>query len=643
MKKPFKAYSGSEPYVFVCYSHDDAGDVYPELTRLKSDGFHIWYDEGIEPGLSWRDEVALAVSECSLFLFLVSPRSVTSPFCIQELNHALSYERQVLAVHLEETQLPPGMELSLTDKQAIIRDDYAEPDYRKKLSDGLNSFLLDIVPAEETDPVSLADGNSSIAILPFINRGGTQDGEYLSDGIADELIHGMSQFKNLRIVSGFAFRNQNLDVRNIGRRFKVQSVLDGSVQQFGDRIRINVRLTDTTDGSMIWSHRYDQQLQDIFEIQDNVASATLQALQVNLSVSDKPTLEVGTHNIDAYDAYLLGTYEKRKDQRSSYEQAIEYFTRATQIDSNFSRAFYQLGICYWEMTVYRGQDTEIIKRAERAFEKAKALLYVPSVPWSHVQRRLHPETRPSQRELALEALELIRTRNTDWRNFEYAQLGRCLGSAGFYQSSFDYLRKYSSDINEVSSKIESLENDTQSLLPVLNRFGEAIDFLTNQLESRPDDLLARQSRAMLFSRTRQFGKAAEDIQLLSGLTRTDFVSFYDLFWQDRLQDARKHFEKILQDDKLPLRFMFWGCAMMGEIEKSIEYMELSAERGAPIFNIRVLLNNAVPPDKVAEVEAHSRYQRFLGNHGIDANWCSELSNLVNDVTEITGIHVNPYG
>jgi tetratricopeptide (TPR) repeat protein len=295
------------------------------------------------------------------------------------------------------------------------------------------------------------------------------------------------------------------------------------------------------------------------------------------------------------------------------------------------------------MTVYRGLDTEIIKKAERAFEKAKALHYVPSVPWIHVQRRLHPEIRPSQRELAIEALDLIKSRNTDWRNFEYAQLGRCLGSAGFYQSSFDCLRKYSSDINEVSSKIESLENDTQSLLPVLNRFGEAIDLLTNQLESRPDDLLARQSRAMLFSRTRQFGKAAEDIRFLSGLTQTDFVSFYDLFWQDRPEDARKHFEKILLDDKLPLRFRFWGCAMMAEIEQSIEYMELSAERGAPIFNIRVLFNSAVPPNTVAEVEAHPRYQRFLENHGIDAHWSSELSDLVNDVTEITGIHVNPYG
>ena len=83
--------------------------------------------------------------------------------------------------------------------------------------------------------------------------------------------------------------------------------------------------------------------------------------------------------------------------------------------------------------------------------------------------------------------------------------------------------------------------------------------------------------------------------------------------------------------------------MMGQIEQSIENMELSATRGAPIFNIRVLLNSAISREKVAELEAHSRYQRFLERCGIDANWCAELSDLVNDVTETTGIHVSPYG
>ena len=190
--------------------------------------------------------------------------------------------------------------------------------------------------------------------------------------------------------------------------------------------------------------------------------------------------------------------------------------------------------------------------------------------------------------------------------------------------------------------MDSVENDTRSLLPVLNRFAEAIESLTRRLESRPDDMLARQGRAMLFSRTKQFGKAEEDIRPLADKPHFEFVSFYQLYWQNRLEDAQRHFDKILQDDNLPLRFRFWSCSMMGQIEQAIGYMESSAERGAPIFNIRVMLNNAVPKNRIAEVEANPRFHRFLGSFDIDADWCSELSVLVNDVTGITGIHVDSY-
>jgi tetratricopeptide (TPR) repeat protein len=295
------------------------------------------------------------------------------------------------------------------------------------------------------------------------------------------------------------------------------------------------------------------------------------------------------------------------------------------------------------MTVYHGLDTGLIEKAGMAFKKARDLGYVPDVPWVHVERRLHPERRPSQRALATEALQLIRSRSTQWRDFEYVQLGRCLGSAGFYQASFDYLSRYTTCSHEIPSKMESVKNDTRSLLPVLNRFGEAIESLTSQLESEPDDLSARQGRAMLYSRTGQHRLAEQDIQLLPATTQTEFVVFYQLYWQERMQEAHELFDKVLQDDKLPLRFRFWGCSLMGQIEQAIENIEMSASRGAPVFNIRVLLNSALPRDRAVEVEAHPRFQRYLEDNGIDNDWRTELAGFANDVTEITGIHVSSHG
>ncbi|MCZ6887981.1 MAG: toll/interleukin-1 receptor domain-containing protein, partial [Gammaproteobacteria bacterium] len=141
MQRPFPAYQGDEPYVFVSYAHDDAPVVYPEISRLRDQGFNIWYDEGIEPGSSWRDEIALSLSQCSAWLFFVSPRSVVSANCEQELNFALSRERKMLCVHLEPTELPPGMELSLSTKQAIVRADYSQDAYEAKLQASLRAQL----------------------------------------------------------------------------------------------------------------------------------------------------------------------------------------------------------------------------------------------------------------------------------------------------------------------------------------------------------------------------------------------------------------------------------------------------------------------------------------------------------------------
>ena len=135
MDKPFPAYKGDEPYIFVCYAHTDDKIVYPEIQRLHDQGFNVWYDEGIDPGSTWRDEVALALTQCRAFLYFVSPKSVASTNCLKEVNFCLSRERTILSVHLEETELPIGLELSLSDTQAIIRGELSRSAYEVKLAD----------------------------------------------------------------------------------------------------------------------------------------------------------------------------------------------------------------------------------------------------------------------------------------------------------------------------------------------------------------------------------------------------------------------------------------------------------------------------------------------------------------------------
>ena len=111
MERPFQAYEGDEPYVFVCYAHDDIALVYPEIARLKDSDFNIWYDEGISPGSEWSDSVASHIEGCAAFLYFVTPCSADTEHCRREVNFALEQPCGMLAVHLEPTELPSGLKL----------------------------------------------------------------------------------------------------------------------------------------------------------------------------------------------------------------------------------------------------------------------------------------------------------------------------------------------------------------------------------------------------------------------------------------------------------------------------------------------------------------------------------------------------
>jgi serine/threonine-protein kinase len=141
MKIPFRAYSGDEPYVFVSYAHDDANTVYPEMQWLHDQGFNVWYDEGISPGAVWRNELAESIMGAGLFLFFVTPRSVKSDNCEKEVDFAIDHGIPVLTVHLQQTELPSGMKLTLSNIQGIMKYDLPDQAYREKLLASVGDYL----------------------------------------------------------------------------------------------------------------------------------------------------------------------------------------------------------------------------------------------------------------------------------------------------------------------------------------------------------------------------------------------------------------------------------------------------------------------------------------------------------------------
>lgn len=122
LNKPFPAYEGNESFVFVCYAHRDSDSVYADLEKLHSDGIHLWYDEGITAGVSWRAEIAAAITGATRFLFYVSEASLNSTHCLREVDYALSHEIEILPVYLDDSTLPAELELALNRVQALFRE-----------------------------------------------------------------------------------------------------------------------------------------------------------------------------------------------------------------------------------------------------------------------------------------------------------------------------------------------------------------------------------------------------------------------------------------------------------------------------------------------------------------------------------------
>jgi hypothetical protein len=166
-KLPFEAYKGKEPYIFISYAHKDSALVFKELIRIRSWGLNVWYDEGIDPGSEWPDEIAVALKNCTLFLYFVTPRAVASVNCRNEVYYALNYKKPFLCIYLEKTDIGainPGLELSIGSLQAILKYQMDDLSYTRKLSKSLGKPI----PLGELEPDKREPVEGSLSESPVV-------------------------------------------------------------------------------------------------------------------------------------------------------------------------------------------------------------------------------------------------------------------------------------------------------------------------------------------------------------------------------------------------------------------------------------------------------------------------------------------
>jgi len=191
------------------------------------------------------------------------------------------------------------------------------------------------------------DWKNSVAVLPFVNMSGDNDQEYFCDGLTEELITKLSQIRELKVparTSAFVFKDEKIDIREVGQKLSVENVLEGSVRKSGSRIRISAQLINVHDGYHLWSETYDRDMRDIFAVQDEIAHSVAGKLKVTLLGNGEASLE--TKNIDAYDCFLMGQYHYGRQTRESLEKAVDYYEQAIKLDSDYARAWAGLGSTY---------------------------------------------------------------------------------------------------------------------------------------------------------------------------------------------------------------------------------------------------------------------------------------------------------
>ena len=190
----------------------------------------------------------------------------------------------------------------------------------------------------------------SIAVLPFANIGADKENEYFSDGLAEEILNALSQVEGLNVAartSSFSFKGAGVDLNEIAAKLHVANVLQGSVRRAGNRVRVTVQLVDAAKGFQLWSERYDRQMEDIFEVQDEIARVITERLKVTLG-----SVRRSTHNLEAYELYLKGRHYWHQRSPSTLRVAIKCFEQAIQVDPRYALAWTGLADCYGILRVY---------------------------------------------------------------------------------------------------------------------------------------------------------------------------------------------------------------------------------------------------------------------------------------------------
>lgn len=403
-----------QQYAFICYSHANRGDITADIEYLEEQGFTVWYDELIPGGVEWNDELARHIQNCTWFLYFVSPTSVESLHCRNELNYAQQHERKILSIEIAPTQVPPGLQLTLNNRQILFRHKIPAEEYQTQLKlalqrkssamgTGLQSNSApNISSKSKFSPAKWSlFGGAALAIVAIVfainiflsqpsdfefgQRDWVVVGEFenrtqdplLSDSLELSLRLALEQsdFANVLPASFIRSANQRMQREpdapldreaavEVAQRENAKAAIVGNITEIGENYTITIELLNAIDGSTIWTAASSAEgLSEVLPSVDDVSRQVRERLGESLSAIENSTLplaKVTTGDLEALRAYSLS---EKGIARGDWEGAVDLLERALSIDPAFAMAHGKMAAIYSSMEVYPKRVTDHLQTA----------------------------------------------------------------------------------------------------------------------------------------------------------------------------------------------------------------------------------------------------------------------------------------
>ena len=445
------------------------------------------------------------------------------------------------------------------------------------------AWIFDITPTgvRRTASALTTDDPPSIAVLPFVDMSPEQDQGYFCEGIAEEVLNALTKIRQLNVAarsSSFQYKAGAGDVREIGNELGVRTILEGSVRKSGNRLRVTAQLVDASNGYHLWSKTFDEQLEDVFAIQDDIAACIAESLLATLTPTERSAIRTkSTENVGAYDYYLRGRQFFKRFQKMDIEYARQMFRQAIEIDAEFALAWAGYADCHSFLVMY--VDPQASYREEASQASKRALELSPDLAEAHASRGLAY--------LVCEKFDLAED------EFKTAlELNPCLFEAFYYYARTQFHRgdiEMAAELFKKAAEVDPTDYQSRCLrVQILRGVGriddaieqarDAVHVVCRHLEWNPDD-------------SRAYHLGAGSLIVLGDTDRAKR-------WLDRAIE-------IAPDDSVVLYNVACNFATLGEPDKALDYLDRAAEKGT--VSVAWMRND----DDLASLRAHTRYTDLL--------------------------------